>query len=843
MGVLAARAEVPFSLIILPDTQYYTDSTTNRSAMFSAQTDWILANRTNLNIRFVLHEGDITEHTYSYRGTNTLEWQRASQCMAPLDGKVPYLVTYGNHDFFYNAGIFSRNTDRFNEYFPLSRFQATASVVDSFPAGRSDNIGAVFTAGGVDWLVVSLEWGPGDATLAWADQLLNRYPRHRAIVLTHSYLYLDGLWQGRLASHNSDPHEGYGPVNNGLEMWDKFVRKHSNIAFVFNGHAATSPWETGARRVDQGDFSNTVHAVVANYQMMTNGGAGYLRILQFTPDTGRLNVTTYSPHLGNYKTDTNNQFACTNRALFDASPPGSPSGLRVEAVDGSTCRLTWEPAADGESGLLGYAVFRDTQQVAFVQGAECTDWSAPPDTLCSYRVVAINGAGCWSEGAASAVVVTPREVRAPAVDNVWAAASNEVRVSFDKAVDSRDAMAPTNYSFGEALALEGVTLAPGAREVILTTEPMEDGSCYPLLIKGWESHHPDGDRSAGEWLFDHSTPVLQEGFADGDLAGWAAMDEGTLNAPSLWSVQSNRVKQASFIGGPAWNSLFNRQGAFLLWTAEVAAAWSDYAMEADITTGYGGGIGLVFRYQNPSNYYRFEMDQTNRCRRLYRQRNGTNEMLAWNWHGYTVNSNQHIRIEVLADTVRVFVNGADVFGRTIVDALPLASGTVGLWTWRSRPTWFDNITVRPIQIAASTAEYNRYILEYWDEAGNGWQGRGGGKPRPSLNPHADADGDGMTNYKEYVSMTHPMNRDSVFRVSLVATNPGRVSISFPSSTNRLYRVYARRTSTGGTWWPLQSAAFRGDPVQTMREDLLRSSPPPLMPADRRYYRVDVQRPR
>ena len=845
--VSAVQAGDPFSLVILPDTQFYTDSTTNRVALFAAQTAWVAANRTNLNIRFVLHEGDATEHGYAYRGTNTLEWQRASDCMASLDGVVPYLMVYGNHDLYYNAGTYTRNTDLFNAYFPLSRFQAAATVVDHYPAGRSDNLAAVFPAGGVEWLVLALEWGATDAALSWADQVIRRYPRHRVIILTHCYLYLDGNWHGLKASHNSDPHETYPPVNNGLEIWDKLVRRHPNIALVFNGHAATNPNETGARRTDAGDHGNAVCQMVANYQIRPNGGEGYLRLLQFDPAAGTLSVSTYSPPLNRYLTDAGNRFVITNAALFDATPPTTPAAVRAEAVDCRTCRLTWDAAEDAETGIAGYALFRDTQEVAFVQGTEYTDASAPPDTICSYRVAAVSGAGLWSEGSASTVAVTPRDDRAPAATNVWASASNEVRVAFTGEVDSRGAVDPTNYTFGDALDLQDVALAPDRRQVVLTTGPMEAGSCYPLRIQGWESQHPDGDRTSRDWLFEYAPPVVAEDFGDGDLAGWRVVDEGTVQAPSAWSVQTNVLRQFSYIYGPDQSAIFNRKGSYVLWTAEVAQAWTDLSVEFDVRSDFEGGVGLLFRYQNPSNYYRFEMDQRHKYRRLFRRKNGADEMLAWNWQGYPLASNLHVRIEAMENSFRVFVNGEDVFGRTVVDEEPLASGTVALWTWRARPVWFDNVVVRPIQIGTLTEEYSQYILEYWD-AGYDWQGRGGGGNGPrggsSLNPNADADGDGMTNYKEYVSMTHPMNRDSVFRVSVAATNADRVRLSFPSHTSRYYRVYATRTieASGTKWWPLQSAAFRGQAGQTVREDALRDSMPPLMPADRRYYRVDVQRP-
>src|SRR5690242_12038852 len=80
----------PFSIVILPDTQYYS---AYYPAIFTSQTQWILNNRSSRNIAFVIHEGDITN-------TNTnAEWQNASTSMGMLDGTVPYIVVPGNHDY------------------------------------------------------------------------------------------------------------------------------------------------------------------------------------------------------------------------------------------------------------------------------------------------------------------------------------------------------------------------------------------------------------------------------------------------------------------------------------------------------------------------------------------------------------------------------------------------------------------------------------------------------------------------------------------------------------------------------------------------------------------------
>src|ERR1051325_10648648 len=56
-----ADASVPptaFSVVVLPDTQYYSSSWPD---IFAAQTRWIIKNRESEQIAFVLHTGDVVD--------------------------------------------------------------------------------------------------------------------------------------------------------------------------------------------------------------------------------------------------------------------------------------------------------------------------------------------------------------------------------------------------------------------------------------------------------------------------------------------------------------------------------------------------------------------------------------------------------------------------------------------------------------------------------------------------------------------------------------------------------------------------------------------------------------
>src|SRR4029079_1748115 len=82
-------AGTPFTLVALPDTQYYS---AGYPSTFTSQTQWILNNRLSKNIVYVLHEGDLVD------SDSAVQWSNANNSLSLLDGIVPYALVPGNHD-------------------------------------------------------------------------------------------------------------------------------------------------------------------------------------------------------------------------------------------------------------------------------------------------------------------------------------------------------------------------------------------------------------------------------------------------------------------------------------------------------------------------------------------------------------------------------------------------------------------------------------------------------------------------------------------------------------------------------------------------------------------------
>ena len=270
----ATCAYQPFTFVAVPDTQYYS---LDYPALFKTVTEWIADNENAWNIKVVLHEGDIT-HNNSHS-----EWANAVEAINVLNNEVPYVLSVGNHDT--GSGD---STEQFNKYFPYATMSALPGFGGVYETGRMDNAYYTFSAGGADWLVLSLIYNPGDAVLAWANEVAEQFPSHRIILLTHAYLYVN------------DTRSGIGE-----NIWDKFVRKHKNVSFVFNGHYTG---DMAARLVSEGDNGNRVYQMFANYQTEWFGGKGQIRLVTLDPDTKSVSVKTWSAWGQYYVTDSDNQF-------------------------------------------------------------------------------------------------------------------------------------------------------------------------------------------------------------------------------------------------------------------------------------------------------------------------------------------------------------------------------------------------------------------------------------------------------------------------------------------------------------------------------------------------------
>jgi Calcineurin-like phosphoesterase len=290
-----------YTFAVLPDTQIYAEL---YPGIYDAQTGWIAANAKKRNVVYTFQLGDITNYN------TAAEWQHAVDAFSLIDNIVPYAIIPGNHDYG-PAGNAADRTTLMNDYFSFQRISAWPTFGGAYETGKLDNTYHLFSVGKRDFILLALEWGPRDEVIAWANQLMDNNPDRYGIMITHAYLNNDDLrYDITDTAHpqDFDPHNYATPgVNDGEELWQKLVRKHSFI-MVLNGHVLGDGTGYLASTTDTGI---TCHQMLSNYQFRNLGGEGYMRLLEFKPDGKTVQVSTYSPLYDSYLPDADQSYSFT----------------------------------------------------------------------------------------------------------------------------------------------------------------------------------------------------------------------------------------------------------------------------------------------------------------------------------------------------------------------------------------------------------------------------------------------------------------------------------------------------------------------------------------------------
>lgn len=279
----ATPAGGDFTVVALPDTQFYCR---DFPQIFLAQTDWIIAQRTNLNIVYVAGLGDIVQDGDKFPeqwhvATNAL-YRLESPALTGLPDGIPYGVVPGNHDHI--GGI--RN---YNKFFSVEHFAVHKYYGGHYGKNNQSHYDLI-SAGGLDFIWLYIDFSSYGKSVdysgvdAWADGVLKSNANRRAVVISHDILPVAG---------------GFDP--RGREIYEK-LKGNTNFFLMLCGH------HSGEARREDGFEGRTVHTCLSDYQSGTNGGNGFLRTYQFSPSNNVIRVKTYSPWIKSHMTNAASQF-------------------------------------------------------------------------------------------------------------------------------------------------------------------------------------------------------------------------------------------------------------------------------------------------------------------------------------------------------------------------------------------------------------------------------------------------------------------------------------------------------------------------------------------------------
>jgi hypothetical protein len=318
-----------FTIAVIPDTQNYDDSTKSQPASlapFLAETQYLADHKSDLNLVFVTHVGDVVQHGDGAGYGGSAEWDRAAQAMNLLAGcGVPFGMAPGNHDYD-NYSYTSNSRPLVSNVMWKEYFGSHSPYFEGKPwyGGASDELAhspglssyQTFTVHGKKFMHISLEMEAGDAALTWAQSVIDAHPGIATIVTTHEYL------NPPADSDSSAPlvvpalritpatylYGSPGGVNDAQGLWDKFIKVNDQIFLVVCGHASGDAVGGVSKseniRIDRNKFGHPVYQVLTDYQNNTFGGStggdGWLRLMRFNLHNNTIHFVTYSPWLHKY---------------------------------------------------------------------------------------------------------------------------------------------------------------------------------------------------------------------------------------------------------------------------------------------------------------------------------------------------------------------------------------------------------------------------------------------------------------------------------------------------------------------------------------------------------------
>jgi hypothetical protein len=185
-------------------------------------------------------------------------------------------------------------------------------------------------------------------------------------------------------------------------------------------------------------------------------------------------------------------------------------------------------------------------------------------------------------------------------------------------------------------------------------------------------------------------PLLHERFLGLVYGRWNFVDDSKQSGPSHWAAAGQELQQTSGIfGGSTAASVPDKPGTYALLT--TGQSWTDYRVTVVLTTTESdGAIGVMFRYQDNDNYYRFSMDASRSYRRLIKKVAGKVTALWQDANSPVVGHPYLVTLDCVGDQIAGYLDGLALF--TVNDG-DFQGGSIALYSWHNKGARFEEVRV------------------------------------------------------------------------------------------------------------------------------------------------------
>ena len=170
---------------------------------------------------------------------------------------------------------------------------------------------------------------------------------------------------------------------------------------------------------------------------------------------------------------------------------------------------------------------------------------------------------------------------------------------------------------------------------------------------------------------------------------WVTVDQ--TNKPSNWVVASGEYQQQNRVESAASIVESYHLGTYSYFEPGVGLTNYKFSVTArPEALSLNDDIGVMFRYQDPQNYYRYSLNARMGTSRLEKIVGGVFTPLATDSRGYIKGQTLNITVEADGDKIFVYLNGDPVFA---VSDSSLTAGTIALYA--QEKAIFDNVSIDP----------------------------------------------------------------------------------------------------------------------------------------------------
>jgi len=172
--------------------------------------------------------------------------------------------------------------------------------------------------------------------------------------------------------------------------------------------------------------------------------------------------------------------------------------------------------------------------------------------------------------------------------------------------------------------------------------------------------------------------------------GWIVVEEGDADGPANWQLQNGTLVQTSNLGGGETTAMgINKPGTHVYYGDP---SWTDYRVSVTFNTPDDDGVGVMARYVDDDNFYRFNVDNQRGYARLVVKQNGSYSVLAEDlaFGGYSPGADHTLALVVNGTNLEAYYDGTQLFTAT---DMTHAAGAIGLYSWYNADLSFDNLSV------------------------------------------------------------------------------------------------------------------------------------------------------